>query len=458
MCWSYNSYSEFFKYAVGLRQGEVISPVLFSLFVEDLELFLQDDINSGVNIDDIILILLLFADDMVLLGKTPDEINTNLILLSEYCKLWSLEVNVQKTKVMVFRKRGGLRNNETFVYNGTILEVVNDFNYLITVFNYTGSFALNQQQLVGKALKSMNVLLVKCQKYKMKPKILCQLFDSFVGSVLNYSSEIWGFTKSKEIERIHLKFCKKILFVKMSTPNVAVYDELGRYPVYISSYIRILKFWFKLNSTENIILKTVYNMSYNDCINGKKNWVSNVKKLLCENGYNYVFDNPHFVKEKPFLSIFRQQLIDCFLQGWHSNKSGSTMLNLYHHLKEKFEYERYLDLLPFDLRTYLVKLRVSAHSLRVQTNRYGINRLPRNERVCLFCDTRDIDDEFHFVFKCPCFNDIRRLYIDRYYYIRPNMHKLIELLNCREKDTLVKLCKFSKIAFNRRNKQMSQNI
>jgi hypothetical protein len=47
-----NSYSDYFEYAVGLRQGEVISPLLFSMFVEDLELYLQRNVESGLNIDD----------------------------------------------------------------------------------------------------------------------------------------------------------------------------------------------------------------------------------------------------------------------------------------------------------------------------------------------------------------------------------------------------------------------
>jgi len=46
----------------------------------------------------------------------------------------------------------------------------------------------------------------------MKPNVLCQLFDAFVGSILNYSSEVWGYTKSKEIQRVHLKFCKPTTF------------------------------------------------------------------------------------------------------------------------------------------------------------------------------------------------------------------------------------------------------
>ena len=69
------SYSDYFSYAVGLRQGEVMSPILFSLFVEDLELYLQDSVTSGLSIDDIVLIVLLFADDMAILGKSPEKSN-----------------------------------------------------------------------------------------------------------------------------------------------------------------------------------------------------------------------------------------------------------------------------------------------------------------------------------------------------------------------------------------------
>ena len=79
---------------------------------------------------------------------------------------------------------------------------MNDFNYLGVVFNYTGSFAMNQQPLSGKALKAMNVLLQNVYRFDFTPRTLCQLFDSFVASILSYNSEVWGYTKSKPLERI----------------------------------------------------------------------------------------------------------------------------------------------------------------------------------------------------------------------------------------------------------------
>ena len=147
-----NSYSEFFKCAIGLKQGEVISPLLYSLFLEDLELYLCDDPNCGLSLDDITFILMLFADDMVILGKSPSDLQNSLNMLHEYCKTWGLEVNTDKTKVVVFRKRGGLKSDEHWSFDDKSIEVVNDINYMGTVFNYTGNYSLNQETLAGKGL------------------------------------------------------------------------------------------------------------------------------------------------------------------------------------------------------------------------------------------------------------------------------------------------------------------
>ena len=84
------SYSDFYNYAVGLRQGEVMSPLLFSLFIEDLELFLMKYLNSCLTIDDITFILLLFADDMALIGRSPAELQSQLNRLQDYCDYWGL--------------------------------------------------------------------------------------------------------------------------------------------------------------------------------------------------------------------------------------------------------------------------------------------------------------------------------------------------------------------------------
>ena len=271
-----NSVSEYFECAVGLRQGEVISPVLFALFIEDIELILQNEASSGLTIDDITFILLLFADDMAILGSSPDDLQNSLNLLNTYCNTWGLEVNVQKTKIMVFRNRGPVLRNEKWSYNDSDVELVDNFNYLGTVFNYTGTFVLNQETLAGKGLKALNTLLYNTKGLNLKTSVKLQLFDAFVGSTLNFGCEVWGFGKSKELERVHLRFCKSTLNVKLSTSNMGVYGELGRYPLYVNRLARIVKYWCKIIESDNILIVKLYNSLLHTGKTARLNWV-----LIC---------------------------------------------------------------------------------------------------------------------------------------------------------------------------------
>lgn len=113
---------------------------------------------------------------------------------------------------------------------------------------------------------------------------------------------------------------------------------------------------------------------------------------------------------------------------------NSPVSLLYKDIKNVFQYEKYLDLLPSSLRHYISRIRLSAHPLLIQSGRNGSNRIPRNERFCIYCSLHDIEDEeYHFVLVCTCYNDLRKKYIQKFYYVRPSMYKFLELLNSDNK-------------------------
>ena len=61
-----------------------------------------------------------------------------------------------------------------------------------------------------------------------------------VGSVLNYSAEVWGYHEANDVEMLHTKFCRWILRVRKSTNLSGLYGELGRYPLIVYRKISIL--------------------------------------------------------------------------------------------------------------------------------------------------------------------------------------------------------------------------
>ena len=78
----------------------------------------------------------MYADDTVLIAESPEALQNMLYTLNDYCTDWNLTVNVQKTKIMVFRNGGNLRENERWLYQGEEIEIVQQFNYLGVNFNY----------------------------------------------------------------------------------------------------------------------------------------------------------------------------------------------------------------------------------------------------------------------------------------------------------------------------------
>ena len=98
------SYTDFFNITAGVKQGDVISPTLFSIFIDDLVKGIKQ-LDLGVEIDTNFQVsILLFADDIVLIA--PNEVNLQLMLdyLAKWCVENRMEVNINKTKVIHFRK------------------------------------------------------------------------------------------------------------------------------------------------------------------------------------------------------------------------------------------------------------------------------------------------------------------------------------------------------------------
>ena len=84
---------------IGLSQDCGLSPILFCIFVHDLP-----DLNEGVTWNYVKIKFLQFADDLALFAKTAKELQIALNDLADYCTTNGLNINVEKTKTLIFHR------------------------------------------------------------------------------------------------------------------------------------------------------------------------------------------------------------------------------------------------------------------------------------------------------------------------------------------------------------------
>lgn len=88
------------------------------------------------------------------MAESASNLQTLLDKFHLYCDIWKMNVNVDKTKIVVFFKER-LPRNLHVNHNGTTIDLVKDFNYLGISFSRTGSFKVCKKHLSEKGIKAM---------------------------------------------------------------------------------------------------------------------------------------------------------------------------------------------------------------------------------------------------------------------------------------------------------------
>ena len=448
----------------GVRQGETLSPTLFNLYLNDLPEAVAMGHTDPIQLGPRNVHCLMYADDIVLLSKTKNGLQNCLNNVHNYCAKWKLEINLMKTKVIIFNKTGRLMKDK-FNYGDKVIECVKTYKYLGLEFSNTGSFNIAKYNLKVKAMKACFKLKKIIDANSLSPKIAISLFNSLIKPIALYGSKIWGVSMcaptipkmvanldSLPMDKILLSFSRFILGVHKHTTSAAVRGELGLYPLGIATLKSILKYKEHiLNAPDNSLLKcTVVELS--SLSNDPKSWLSLVhrtEQLVVDIDKPY---NHHTILQK-YKSLYREFWLNLL------NKTGSK-LRTYAWIKSNLAFENYLTMVPIaDHRKALTRLRTSSHKLAIETGRYCRPKLEPDQRKCTLCQT--MEDEVHFVVKCPRYQNER---IELYNTVKgmcpnfislPDKQKFYYLVTA-EREIIKATAKFCHAAFER-HKSCSQH-
>ena len=139
-------------------------------------------------------------------------------------------------------------------------------------------------------------------------------------------------------------------------------------------------------------------------------WLTRVRKL--ETLFS-IPNQPNYVKPEAVGNIVKKRIKSVFDRFWLDevkdpklNSGLSTnKLRFYATLKSSFTREPYVDLVESrKQRSFLTRLRCSAHRLEIEKLRYCTPPIPPSARVCGFCSSGEVGDEVHFIMRCQTFN------------------------------------------------------
>lgn len=221
--------TEEFQTMRGVRQGCPLSPTLFNVFIDDLDVELRRRNEGGTVLGLTKIYTLKFADDVALVADNEKELNHMLKTLERYVKRNRMQVNTAKTKVMVFRKGGRRSKKEKWTYGNEEIEEVGAYKYLGFWFTVKNSYSAQLKALAAKAQVATNAawgIMKRARLGGLKRK--GYLLDTMVRTILTYAAEIWGWKERTEIERVAGRYVKMMLGVNRCTPAYIWRMEAGR--------------------------------------------------------------------------------------------------------------------------------------------------------------------------------------------------------------------------------------
>ena len=448
-----------FDSEVGVKQGDPLSSCLFGLFIDRLEKVFNDLLGQemGVRLKNMFLKVLLYADDLVLLAESATDLQAMLDVLSVFCRINMMTVNIKKSEVVIFNS---LTHDYTFTYDGHVLDIKDKFIYLGMLFE--GRYDVKQMARRGlnRGRNALFALYRKCAEldiHNVYTKL--HLFDTLVKPILNYGCEIWGpsiLSKGKklvqsgfreELEILHRSFLRHLLGIRKSVPDIILMCELRREPLVMSIIKQFVNFWNRVQSRPSSDLVKIAMME--NCELAKQSsrklsfWAGHFNSFvgqLCDIRYSLFDQGDNQIDTDQLLESVKvkwcRDMCDAFgNRCLYSEELGRfvcsnevpvrsipnvdsvgfkarTYLKWFYDPDADVKNTFWYNLHRIDQISVVSRFRMGSHWLNVDTGRY-ISRshacIPRDQRLCTLCSSMIREDELHML-ECAIYDEIRGEY------------------------------------------------
>ena len=246
-----NQMTDWFSCTYGVRQGDTLSPTLFSIFINDLASIINR-LNKGINIGNSQISILLYANDVVLLADSEAKLQEMLDHLHEWSTKWKISINKQKSKVIHLCKRNIEQSNHVFKVGPLIINYTDKYKYLGTYFSEFLSFEENAEILSESAGRALGAIVSKLKRNNfMGYSMYTKLYDMCVAPIIDYSSEIWGYKNYCKTNVVQNRAMRIFLCVHRFAPVAGLEGDMAWLSPQFRRWLKMLWYWNRLVKMDN---------------------------------------------------------------------------------------------------------------------------------------------------------------------------------------------------------------
>lgn len=411
--WNGKELSTEFATSSGVKQGCLLSPLLFAIYLNDLHEFL----GGGTNVDELNIRLLLYADDIVILADDSAILQHMIYKLEEYCRLWCVEVNLNKSQIMVFRKGGKIAASEKWYFNGNEIKITPEYCYLGVTLTPRMSFT---KHVENRNLAAKNSINVTWNNFLRKPNISLnskwKLFLAVCRAVQTYAAQVWGYSYFELVDKLSQYFVKKILKLPNFTPTYALMLETGIENGHLFTldlhlrYVSRALFDYNEERLPHQLSKKI--------LNRQIFWVNELNTLSSEHGIIWSEDNVNksqwFTNKNNLLQALRVKYNENFL-----SKTRQTT-RIYKQLEPGVGQHYIIEANKQEVITWIFKARTDL--IELNGNRFA----PSASTLCSLCNMHETENIQHFLGRCPALREFRILYFNK---VLLEENDIVNLLN-----------------------------
>lgn len=182
-----NQTSQEFHTEKGVRQGCILSPILFNIYAEYIMKKVFSAYNRGIRIAGLNLNNLRYADDTTILANSLVNLESIFKLIEDESVKLGLHINRSKTKIMIVNKFSDDDFDNSILKD---LEIVDSYNYLGSIVNNSGNSSeeIRRRILLGKTAMTNLQIIWKDPDITRNTKM--KLVKTLVFSVVLYASDM----------------------------------------------------------------------------------------------------------------------------------------------------------------------------------------------------------------------------------------------------------------------------